>query len=229
MKSSTLFNRSLANAALAGLATFPLVVIALHIVQRSHYHPLADAVSELADGRAGWLMWIAFCSAGTGLLCLAVLQRRLVRNSRAAPALLASAALGAYVSAVFHADPEDATKTSLHDQIHQTASLLAFVALIVAMFVSSRRFRLDPSWQRLARPTLIWAICALATLLLTLTLNTVEDSLFGLGQRIFIATWLSWAITTSAHARAIATGSPATPGEQREAVPAVAVRTRGCA
>jgi hypothetical protein len=220
MKTPALSSRFIANAALITLTTFPLIVIALHIVQRSHYHPLADAVSELADGRDGWLMWIAFCSAGTGLLCLAVLHRRLVQNSHAAPALLAAAAFGAYVSAVFHVDPEDAIKTSLHDQIHQTASLVAFVAVIVAMFVSSRRFRLDPHWQRLARPTLIWEICALAALLLTLALNTIEGSLFGLGQRIFIATWLSWAITISARARAVATDSPAITDGQRDAVPA---------
>jgi hypothetical membrane protein len=220
MTPSTLSSRSVANIALASLATFPLTVLALQIVQRSHYHPLTDAVSELADGRAGWLMWIAFCSAGTGLLCLAALHRRLVQNSRAAPALLAAAAFGAYLSAVFHADPENATKTSLHDQIHQTASLIAFLAVIIAMFVSSRRFKLDPHWQRLARPTLIWAICALAALFLTLTLNTVDDSLFGLGQRIFIATWLTWAITISAHARSIARKSSTTVAESREVAPA---------
>jgi hypothetical membrane protein len=216
MNSSSLSNRSLATAALVAFATFPLIVVALHIVQRGQYHPLADAVSELADGRAGWLMWIAFCSAGSGFLCLAVLHRRLVQNSRVAPALLRVAALGAYVSAVFHADPESATTTSLHDEIHQTASLIAFVAVISAMFVSSRRFHRDPRWQRLAWPTLVWAICSLAALLLTLMLNTVDDSLFGLGQRIFIATWLSWAIATSAHARTVAAESVTDGVDSRE-------------
>lgn len=150
MTSSALSNRSLANAALAALATFPLIVIALHIVQRGHYHPLSQAVSELALGRAGWLMWIAFCGAGTGLICLGILHRRLVERSRTAPVLLATAGILAYVSAVFHADPENATTTSLHDEIHQTASLIAFVMIIIAMFVSSRRFHQDPRWQRLA-------------------------------------------------------------------------------
>jgi hypothetical membrane protein len=219
MTSSALSNRSLANAALAGFATFPLIVVALHIVQRGHYHPLSQAVSELALGRAGWLMWIAFCSAGTGLLCLALLHRRLVQRSLAAPALLALAGLLAYVSAVFHADPENATTTSLHDQIHQTASLIAFVSIIIAMFVSSRRFHLDPRWQPLARPTLIWAICSLATLFL---IPNLPDSLFGLGQRIFIATWLSWTIAISAHARTLAAraNTTALAAEPHEAVPA---------
>jgi hypothetical membrane protein len=218
MTLSTLSNRSVANTALAGLATFPLIVIALHIVQRGQYHPLSEAVSQLADGRAGWLMWIAFCAAGTGLICLGILHRRLVERSRTAPVLLATAGLGAYVSAVFHADPENATTTTLHDEIHQTASLIAFLLVITAMFISSRRFRLDPRWQHLARPTLIWAICALAALLLALALN--NSSFFGLGQRIFILTWLTWAITTSAHARTIATNEITTTAEPREPAPA---------
>jgi len=220
MTSSTLPTRFLAGTALAGLATFPAIVIALHIVQRADYHPLSDAVSQLADGRAGWLMWIAFCSAGTGLICFGILHRRLVERSRTAPVLLAAAGLLAYVAAVFHADPENATTTTLHDEIHQIASLVAFVFLIIAMFVSSRRFRLDSRWQHLARPTLIWASCALATLLLTLTLNTVDDSLFGLGQRIFIATWLTWTIATSAHARALAAAEPTIAAKEAEAVAA---------
>lgn len=218
MTSSTLSNRSLANAALAGLAAFPVIVVALHVVQRGQYHPLSDAVSELALGRAGWLMWIAFCGAGSGLICLGILHRRLVERSRSAPVLLATAGLLACVSAVFHADPENATTTSQHDEIHQTASLIAFLLLIIAMFISSRRFRLDPRWQRLARPTLIWAICAVAALLLALALN--NSSYFGVGQRIFILTWLTWAITASAYARAIAADLPEIAAEPREAVPA---------
>jgi hypothetical membrane protein len=216
MTSSTLSNRSLANAALAGLAAFPVIVVALHVVQRGQYHPLSDAVSELALGRAGWLMWIAFCGAGTGLICLGILHRRLVERPRSAPVLLATAGLLAYVSAVFHADPENATTTSLHDEIHQTASLIAFVLLIIAMFISSRRFRLDPRWQHLARPTLIWAICAVAALLLALD----NGSYFGVGQRIFILSWLTWAIVISARARTIASDSPRITAEPREAMAA---------
>ncbi len=218
MTSSTLSHRALANSALASLATFPLIVVALHIVQRGQYHPLSEAVSELALGRAGWLMWIAFGPAGTGLICLGILHHRLVERSRTAPVLLAAAGLLAYVSAVFHADPESATTTTLHDEIHQTASLIAFVSVIIAMFISSRRFRLDSRWQRLARPTLIWAVCTLAALLLALAVN--DSRFFGLGQRIFIVAWLTWTIAVSAQARAIATGSIAIASESPEAVPA---------
>ena len=219
MTSPALSNRSVATAALAGLATFPAIVVALHVVQRGEYHPLSEAVSQLALGRAGWLMWIAFCAAGTGLICLGILHRRLVERSRTAPGLLVTAGLLAYVSAVFHADPENATTTSLHDEIHQTASLIAFICVIAAMFVSSRRFTQDPRWRHFARPTLVWAIASVATLVL---IPVVGDGLFGLAQRIFIATWLSWAIAASARARVLATAqeAPSPHAEAHDAVPA---------
>jgi hypothetical protein len=43
-----------------------LLVLVLHGVQADRYHPLSQAVSELALGQDGWLMAIAFCSLGTG-------------------------------------------------------------------------------------------------------------------------------------------------------------------
>ncbi len=52
---------TLARAALVLIAVFPLIVTVLHLVQAGGYHPLSQAVSELALGRAGWLMAIAFC------------------------------------------------------------------------------------------------------------------------------------------------------------------------
>jgi Protein of unknown function (DUF998) len=95
--------------------------------------------------------------------------------------------------------------------------LIAFVMVIVAMFVSSSRFHQDPRWRRLARPTLIWAIVSAAALLL---IPTVPDSLFGIGQRVFILTWLTWAIATSVHARTIATDTVTISAESHEPAPA---------
>jgi hypothetical protein len=151
--------RAFATIALAGLSIFPLLVVALNVIQRGHYHPLSQAISELALGRDGWLMAIAFCSAATGMLSLAIILRRTIPGSIVAPALLTISALLTYVSAFVHTDGENA-KTTLHGEIHQIAGILTFVLVIVAMFVSSRRFRRDPAWQRLARPTFIWGLCA---------------------------------------------------------------------
>lgn len=199
MTSHTPSNRTLATTALATMALFPVLVLALHLIQQGHYHPLRQAISELALGRDGWLMNLAFCAAGTGMLCLATLHRRLVADSIAAPVLLALGSLLTFASAVFHADPTG--QTTRHGQIHQTVGIVSFVCVIAAMFVSSRRFRRDPASRRLARPTLIWACLAVAAFFL---IPALGNPLFGLAQRIFIATWLTWLLTTAAHARTLA-------------------------
>jgi len=198
MKRSLGSTRALAGWALVFLATFPAIVVALNLVQQDDYHPVKQAISELALGRGGWLMAIAFCAIGTGILLVAILIRRTVANSRAAPALLAVAALlGGPVSAVFHTDLTGA-KTTTHGQIHNMAGLTAFVLVIVAMFVSSRRFRRDPAWQRFARPTLAWALGGVGTFFLIPLLGNGD---FGLAQRIFVATWLTWLLTVAAYTR----------------------------
>jgi hypothetical protein len=79
---------AVARAALGAIAVFPLIVFVLHIVQAGDYHPLSQAVSELALGRGGWLMAVAFCSLGTGTLLLALALRHLVPAARIAPWLI---------------------------------------------------------------------------------------------------------------------------------------------
>jgi hypothetical protein len=195
MHRGTLSTRTLATLTLAGIATYLASVVALHIIQRGHYHPLSQAVSELALGKDGWLMAIAFCAAGAGMLCFALLMRRTL-SSTATPVLLAISAVFTFVSAVFHADGD--TKTTLHGQIHQTAGIISFSLVIAAMFVCRRRFRRDPAWQRLARPTTLWAICAICTFFLIPALGSVY---FGLAQRIFLTVCLTWPITVAAYVR----------------------------
>jgi hypothetical membrane protein len=196
MNRQTIQTRSLATVALTGLTVFPVIVLALHVIQRHTYHPMSDAISDLALGRDGWLMAIAFCAAATGMLCLAIVLRRTVPNTVVVPALVAICSLLTYISAAFHAD--GGAKTTLHGEIHQTAGITTFVLLIVAMFVASRRFRRDPAWQRLARPTLLWGFATLAAFFL---IPTLSDAYFGVAQRILIGAWLTWLITLAAYAR----------------------------
>ena len=72
---------NLARTAIALIAAFPLLVLVLHGVQAGRYHPLSQAVSELALGRDGWLMAIAFCSLGTGTQALSGTINRKTPNA----------------------------------------------------------------------------------------------------------------------------------------------------
>src|SRR5881398_1531081 len=104
-----LSTRTLATATLAGLATFPVLVTVLHVVQRGSYDPASQAVSELALGRAGWLMAVAFPAAGLGVLGFSALIRRTDPGAVAVPVLGILSAVATMLAAVFRADPENVT------------------------------------------------------------------------------------------------------------------------
>jgi lysylphosphatidylglycerol synthetase-like protein (DUF2156 family) len=191
-----LSTRSLAAGSFAGLAVFPLTVVALNLVQHGRYHPIRQAMSELALGRDGWLMTIAFCAMGIGTLLLALLLRRTAR-ALVAPLLLTLAGLLDFVSASFHTDPGNVTST-MHGRIHNSAGIATFALFVVAIFASARSFRREPAWQRFAPLTLVWAVCAVGTFFLIPALGNAH---FGLAQRIFVATWLSWSIAAATYAR----------------------------
>jgi hypothetical protein len=182
----------LARAAVALICVFPLVVLILHGVQAGRYHPLSQAVSELALGRGGWLMAIAFCSLGTGTLFLAAMLRRLDAPPRVAPWLIGVSGLLSYVSAFVHADGPHGTTT--HGQIHQAAGIVTFVLMISGMFALVRAFRRDERFSALATPTLVWAFAAVGGFLL---IPISGSAYFGVAQRIVLAIILSWALTVS--------------------------------
>jgi small-conductance mechanosensitive channel len=186
---------SVARAAFAGIALFPLIVTVLHFVQAGHFHPLTQAVSELALGRAGWLMAIAFCSLGTGTLLLAIALRELDPQPRVAPWLIGLSGLLSYGSAFVHADGPGPTTT--HGQIHQGLGIATFILMISGMVSVIRPFRRNPQWRPAANPTLIWALAALATFFL---IPLSSSDYFGLAQRIFLSVILSWALTISLRA-----------------------------
>jgi hypothetical protein len=206
MNHHRLSTHSLATATLAALATFPILVLVLHLIQRGSYDPVSMAVSELALGRAGWLMAVAFCAAAAGMFGFAVLLRRILPGSVAAPGLVILSGLCSAVSAFVHTDAETAP-TSVHGEVHQAMGLASFALVVVAMFVCSVQFRRNAAWRRFALPTLGWALCTVGAFFLVPVLGSDR---FGLAQRIFLAVWLSWPIAVAVLARRTAepTGRP---------------------
>jgi hypothetical protein len=184
-----------ARAAFACIAAFPAIVGCLHVIQAGSYHPYTQAVSELALGRGGWLMTIAFCSLATGTLLLAGILRRLDSRPRVAPCLIAASALLTYGSAFIHADGPNSSTT--HGQIHQALGVATFILLISGMFGLVRPFRRDPGWRSLATPTLIWGFAGVATFLL---IPVSGAAYFGLAQRTFLTVVLGWALAVAFHA-----------------------------
>jgi Protein of unknown function (DUF998) len=195
MNRSTSSSPSLPLVAFVSTAAFPLIIVVLHFVQSGRYHPLSQAVSELALGRAGWLMAIAFCSIGSGSLLIALMVRRIATHPRVGPALLAVSGLLSYVSAFVHADGSGPTTT--HGQIHKLAGIATFILITATMFSLIRAFRRDPVWHQMGTPTLAWALTAVASFFLV---PISGNAYFGVAQRIMLATFISWQLTISLYA-----------------------------
>ncbi len=199
--------RSLAEAALVSASLFPLIVIALNLVQRRDYSPTRQAISELALGTGGDFMALAFCGLGVGIFLLALIIFRASRKARVTPLLLTVASvLAGPVSAAFHTDRTGAT-TTMHGNIHNGAGLAAFVLILVAMITAAYRFRHEPKWRSHAAPATALAALGIVTFLL---IPMLGSSHFGLAQRLFVGTFVAWILTTAARARNVSTAEHAT-------------------
>ncbi len=186
--------RSLAVGALAGLATFPIVVIILNLVQRDQYNALRQPMSQLALGTGGWLMAIGFCATGLGILLLALLIRRTVQRARVVAVLLALAGVLHFVAAAFTTDPTGVPPT-VHGLIHNMGGLITFVLAVAAMVTAGFSFRTSPAWRSFSRATFVWGGCATVTFFLMFVLADMQ--FFGVGQRILVAAWLSWLLAVA--------------------------------
>jgi hypothetical membrane protein len=190
--------RGLATTGLVLASLFPLIVVALNVVQRRDYSPTRQAISELALGSGGDLMVVAFCGLGVGILLLAVIIFRTSGKARVTPLLLAVASvLAGPLSAAFHTDRTGA-KTTMHGNIHNGAGLGAFLLILLAMVTAAYRFRHEPKWRSHATLTAALAALGIVTFFLVPVLG---NSHFGLAQRLFVGTFVAWILTTVAHAR----------------------------
>ena len=177
-------------AAAACLLVFVVVVAALPVAQRGHYDVVSQAISELALGRLGWLMNVAFVVLGLGTALLASALHAQVPGARWTVRLLLAAAPLDVVSAVFHASlghgPMPTTAV-----VHVAAGISTWLLTIGAMFCAVRPLRAAPAWRSLAGPTRVWACTSLVSLV-ALGPNVVGQDHFGLGQRVTVATFTSW-------------------------------------
>lgn len=198
--------RALATASIAGLLAFPALVIVANLIRHGDYSPIRQAMSDLALGRAGWVMTVAFCSLATGSLLLAIVVRRSVERAKVAPVLLTVVGLLTFISAAFQTDPEGAAAT-MHGQIHTAAGITTFVLLILTIASAAVSFHRSPGWRAFWAPTAMWALAALGTFLLVPLLDNAH---FGLAQRSFVGTCIAWMALTAWFARRAGRARPMT-------------------
>jgi len=138
----------------AGEIAGPLFTLMWIVEGAAHpgYNPLRHPVSSLALGNFGWMQVINFMVAGLLTLVFAVGLRLTLRSQRGAtwaPLLIAIWAIGLLGAGIFVTDPVSGyppgtpdllLNHTLHGNLHDSVSLLGFLALTVSCFVFASHF-----------------------------------------------------------------------------------------
>src|ERR671912_3045418 len=154
----TAVSRSAALLALAGAATFVVLLAALHFIKPG-LDPSWHFISEYAIGRYGWMMVLAFLSLALSYISLFVAIRSQLQTivGRIGLALLLVSALGLTIAAIFTTDPitvsEDAltTEGTLHNMGGTLGMAMPFAAGLIGWNLAR-----NPAWSSAKRP-LLWA------------------------------------------------------------------------
>lgn len=189
--------RQLATAAVAGFASFIVIMVAFHFIQ-PELNPARRWGSEYAVGRMGWLMKTAFFFFGAGLAAMATaigFTAGVSSRSRTAGVLLWVSSVGILLSGVFNSDLQGAPVTGV-GVAHDLAGFAAFLTLLPAMFIVSRRLRGEDVGSA-AYSTLKVLPWTSLLLFLALLFYFAMNGLEGLGQRIFLVSLFSWLLVTA--------------------------------
>jgi hypothetical protein len=194
--------RKLAALAVGGVGWFAVSVLALHFL-RADLNPITQPTSAYAVGSFGWLMTTAFAGMSLGSWALILALTKGVppaARSRMGLVLLGLWALGVLIAMTFPMDAEGAPPT-LAGAIHQTNGFIVFLCLTLGVFLVSRRLTAAAGWRSVGR-----TMAALSVLLLleyaAMAVGFATDStLVGLGQRIYLATFITWFVLTAAQLR----------------------------
>jgi len=157
-------------AGIAGPLLFTAAWVAGSLRQAGH--PAAGVqLSGLAaeDARDPQIMMAAFVVLGACTIGFGAALRRVAALGSAGPWLVMVAGAAAVAAGVFRRDHMLLTGPgfvgeSWHNQVHDVASGVVYVAMLAAPLVLARRFRADPDWAVAARPVLVLALASAATM-----------------------------------------------------------------
>lgn len=179
--------------AMAGLACYAVLLIALHIL-RSDIDPVGTLTFEYATGRYGYLMTLAFLSMAVGSTALVIGLYRGVSSagrSRLGLGLMGLWIVGVLLAMAFRPNLQD-TPESLPAVIQRVNAPLHVLCLAVGTVLVSRGFKRDEMWRPFHRFALTLSLLLLAAFVAVAVLLATNSGFAGLGQRVFIVTFLTW-------------------------------------
>lgn len=211
------FVRRAATWSIVAQVAFTLSWLVAAVFQGRYGH-MDQTISELAASTAEqpWILITGFLVYGTGFAALSsALYASVGGGKRArggAVALLVAAAMMPLVafnrldcitsSAACRAAVE-AEQVSGHHDLHNLASLVLFLAVVVAPLAFAHRFKHDARWADLRMPSIVAGWLSLVMLVVNIGWDG-HDHGSGLVQRLFVAVPTIWMVVVALRARRLA-------------------------
>jgi len=186
---------NLARVGAAAVLFLGLTLIAMHAIQPG-LDPSTHYVSEYAHGRFGWLVMVAYVMGGAGVLAIAWSAGSTLSGTRSVvlTACLALVGVGLIATGVTRIDLPGAdglVASTASGMAHELAGYVMFLGMIPGAFLVAAAFRRDP---RLSGGAAVPAWIFAGSIVFTFAVAVMSQSLdlIGVGQRIFLVTWLAW-------------------------------------
>ncbi|WP_426564341.1 DUF998 domain-containing protein [Angustibacter sp. McL0619] len=197
---------ALAVTAVLGLGGFAVAVAVTGMIT-PRYDARREAISGLAalDSPYAWIMILGFLSGATALVCAALLlwTRVPARAGRLAAGLVGISGLLMAVAGLARQDCSDqlatckdfgdAVNASGSYWIHEYASLVGFLLLIISFFLLARGLSRTSRLGLAVASRIIGTLCLAGTALLVVTPPSVVDN-YGIVQRLLVALLFGWPV-----------------------------------
>ena len=193
----------LGRLAVAGPIAFTIAWLVGGFAQ-DEYSGRREDISALAavDAQNAWIMITGFLLLGAGSCALAIglIRTMTGRSATIGSILVLIAGMGIVVAGIARndcsseltpcADRVDAGDVSWHHMVHDTVSLVIFLALVAAPLVLARAFQRDERWRDLRSYSIVTGLLGLVLLILFVT--DAAGSWNGLLQRVFVTVPFLW-------------------------------------
>jgi len=188
---------TLAGVGAAAALYLAATLLVMHAIQPD-LNPATHYVSEYAHGDLGWLVMAGYVVAAVGALAIAwsALSTLSGRWAVASAACLALVGLGLVATGLTRIDVAQADGTvvsTASGMAHELAGYVMFLGLIPGAFILSGAFRRDPLLVRATFAARLFAWGLVITFVLAIMVFQRLE-LVGVGQRVFLVTWLSWLV-----------------------------------
>jgi hypothetical membrane protein len=179
---------------------FLVLVFTLDGFMRPGYSQLQQTISSLGRGQNAWILNTTLTVFGLLLLLFVVglypwLAQIMKRQPVASCILLTITGLAAVCAGLFP-EKDPAQPKALHGVIHSLAFLIAFILLIIAIFIIGLGVRRVPKLHRYSWYSLITGAITLVIFVLYFLLQSFHVSYVGLMERILVIEAFAWYAVT---------------------------------